>query len=419
MKWFGISCGVTALLFSTRVAAQSFPSDEAELQNELRIARSEGLPTSAAEFAATIPSAKPSENAAPIYHRDENKFHFPVDPWMLSQEITFRPSPKTLAEARRLLQTARGLLADLDKAANLPRCWFDWDYSKGPALLFTDLIGMKDGARLLALRCAFAAERGDVRGTLADSRRIFVMAKHAGEPGFTICALVDQNIYATGVRQLASFVFKHPANPEYLDALKQAIKNLPRIDLRRVRRGWLFSDLWWTDRKWTKDEVRELGAGPSEGVPIIAPNAHVARAKAEIVRARLADWAALKLPAAERTLVLNRMQQEIQSAFKTFPASASVYFPMIQTGESEGEETNDLDNAWKLGQVEYAALLRAFNGGRVQRSIKTSDLLSPFNSHPITYSFNGTQLAIGVPDGSEDHPGPRWLKIPPDAMLHN
>jgi|GEM_PF-4731312 len=54
---------------SSIVAKLDSDNEEAAFQGQLRLARAEGIPTDWEEFKATIPTAKPSENAAPLYRQ--------------------------------------------------------------------------------------------------------------------------------------------------------------------------------------------------------------------------------------------------------------------------------------------------------------------------------------------------------------
>ena len=107
-------------------------ADDRASQDQLRLAREEGIPTSAAEFAATIRSATPSENAAPLYRR-LREARLPASekriPSEVSQMLTFAPSPTALKDADDLLTEEATQLATVDLGTKLSRCWFNRDWA--------------------------------------------------------------------------------------------------------------------------------------------------------------------------------------------------------------------------------------------------------------------------------------------------
>ena len=72
-KWFFGCLGVVgvvilaAAIIKITASQMEAAREGAELQEQLRLANAEGIPTTWQEFAATIKPAKPSENAAPLY----------------------------------------------------------------------------------------------------------------------------------------------------------------------------------------------------------------------------------------------------------------------------------------------------------------------------------------------------------------
>ena len=71
-------------------------------------------------------------------------------------------------------------------------------------------------------------------------------------------------------------------------------------------------------------------------------------------------------------------------------------------------------SVFEAGRQTYVALARALNTHPIPTTIRTDDLLSPFDGKPLSYKYNGKEIVIQV----SGKPGPGGkspvLKIPPD-----
>jgi hypothetical protein len=156
--------------------------------------------------------------------------------------------------------------------------------------------------------------------------------------------------------------------------------------------------------------LRESDVGQDERiVPIFLSQA---KARVEIVRAERAYYAALGRPSKDRQQLLDQAKLNLSKSFFAFPTAANIY-ENLNSGQGQ---TNDREAVWEARRQQYAALLRALDGPVVPRSVKTSDLLSPFDGKPLKYSYDGKQIVITV-SGFESDSKPVQLKIPPDKAL--
>ena len=387
--------------------------DEADLQEQLRLARAEGIPTNAAEFAATIQPAAPSENAAPLYRRLKPLLK-PLGDFPAAQTaLLLRPSARTLVTARDLVRQAKVPLGIIDEAAGLPRCWFDRDWADGPAVLFPEYADMKSAAKLLALRGSVAAAEGEVTHAIEDAHEIFVISRHAGEEGTVLSALMAETIHATGMRALGAWCIIHSSTFPYREALARAVKERPPPDLRRESRDELWTVLTVVDWSLTHTGRDKLGLKQDDLPSPLNPFEiflSQPRARITIVKAERDASAALKLPHAKMTNARSEAQMRRDEALMAFPVAASVYTGLGM--DTDWVERREPD--WHARQLECTALVRALPGGGVARSIKTSDLRSPYDGKPLTYVFDGKQIRITI-DGS-DPASPMHLTIPPDEL---
>jgi hypothetical protein len=69
---------------------------------------------------------------------------------------------------------------------------------------------------------------------------------------------------------------------------------------------------------------------------------------------------------------------------------------------------------WIAREQTYEALIRALTEKSIPKTIRTSDLKSPFDGKPISYRFDGRQIVISVSTGSTDVVD---LRLPRDDEL--
>ena len=387
--------------------------DELDLQEQLRLARAEGLPTNAVEFMATIEPASPAENAAPLYRHLKPLLRQIGDTQAITNAFLRHPTSTNLFTARRLLTKAKPALDIIDQAAALPRCWFDRNWSEGLATLLPEYADMKAASRLLALRGSIAAADSNEAGALSNGQEILQISKHSGEEGTELSALVSEAIYLIDLHALADWCVLYPTIGAYRGALEKALKAQPRPNLRRETRDRLWNVLSIIDLSLTKGGRRDLGL-KEDDVPV-GPNLFSvilsqAKARTAIVHAERDYWATLKLPHDQRGPRLEDAKTREGMNLLAFPVAAQIHY---QLGVGD-DHVQDREPDWQARQLEYTAVLRALPSGAVARSIKTSDLKSPYDGKPLTYRFDGEQIHITI-NGS-DPSSPTRLTIPPDEL---
>ncbi|MBI1756048.1 MAG: hypothetical protein HYR64_02960 [Fimbriimonas ginsengisoli] len=377
----------------THRARREASKDEVALQEQLRLARAEGLPTNAAEYAAMIPTAAPSENAASLYRRLSwhETFSDMVQSKGAHRSVGFKLSPKAL------MRKYSNDLETIDKAVSLPRCRFDRDWTRGPAELMPEYHEMDSAAKLIAIRGTFAAVRGDVRAALADAQRIFRIARHAREEPNYIAHLVSESIYTLGLKRLAIWGLWRRDIPAYREAVKKALDAFPRPDLRAEHREDLYHALWLADHSLTTEGRRDIGI-KEEDIPVAAKAmAHLfdqTKSRIKIVQWQRAYWAALDRPAKERGPLLAQARQQVMIALLAFPPAAEAY-----SWSDYDDWTAKREPAWEANRQMCVALLRSLDGPVTPSSIKTDDLLSPFNGKRLEYRFDGKVITITVSGG--------------------
>jgi hypothetical protein len=414
LVWFGIGAVVFLVPgtpgFLDRIDAAR---DAAAFQAQLRLARADGLPTTAAEFAAGVHPARPAENAAGIYLMLP-AFHKKNDtPSGVEEELVFHPSAKTRAAAETLLNDRREYLTKIDEAVSKPHCWWNRDWSQG----FTNMpedAEMRTAAKFLALRASLKASNGHPEAALGDIQKIFAMSRQAAEDPTSFAGFVHDSIAIMALQRLAWWSFAHPRDGLYRLALRSSMSKFPELDLKRDHRMDLYSMLWLVDSTLTPEGRRVLGLhGDQESIGLRLGTGPISqsRARIEIVRAERELWMAIRLPASLRDKTLADATAKLNKCILAFPDASSVMFQYTQDPLSDSPRQKQ-----RAARKEtYVAICRALANATVAQRIETKDLLSPFDGQPLRYHFDGRQIDVEVSMGDEDHDSVT-LKIPPDPL---
>lgn len=416
-RWLSILFGliVAGVAIGLVVTKIHSAGDERAFQEQIRLARAEGLPTNWQEYAATIKPAPSAENAAPLYRQLKGKTRTKDDPTKIDDNLLFHRNDKALASAETFLKQNQAVLEIAEKASRLPRCWFDRDWSEGFAVLMPEFADMKFGAKLLALRGSICADRGDAKGALENVKQMLAVAGHAGEEGHVISRLVREAIMTMAVQHLAYWSLVHRDQPAYANAIRQGIDGLAKPNLKEEHRDELYAILSLVDLSVTPEGRKKLGIREEDvgaGEKIFPVFLSRPKAKLKIVKAIRAYWAALDRPSSEQAPLFQSARTELGSGLLAFPTAFTCYESL-----AGGDDATALRlPTWVSRRLQYTALQRALSSRVVPRSIKTSDLPSPFDGKPLEYSFNGKQIVITASGGSGDN-GPAPLKVPPDRVF--
>lgn len=188
-KWHWAVVGVVVLVGAPLafVGISNFLG-EREFQAALDAARKDGLATTAAELEAMIPTARPEENAAEFYRKLASAHQSERDFSEIFSALRSDPSEANLNAAEALLSKNAEAWALIKQATSPPKCWFDRDWSLGPALLHRENFAIRGAARLLAIQANVAAQRGDHDSAVESARQITQLARHLRQEPTLIAA---------------------------------------------------------------------------------------------------------------------------------------------------------------------------------------------------------------------------------------
>ncbi|MEQ1936231.1 MAG: hypothetical protein ABL962_20440, partial [Fimbriimonadaceae bacterium] len=214
---------------------------------------------------------------------------------------------------------------------------------------------------------------------------------------------------AVGLRLLAHWSL---TDTHYLPTLKDAVDAFPKLDVKRERSGYLFFNLSAGDLCMTPAGRALFGAKPDDMgasdyiYPVIFSQT---TAKIAMVKAEREIWATMKLPWAQRHPILSKASDSIEHATRAFPILGHHREVLGDDGYPESRPEN-----WQSRRLQYTALVRALEKGKIPKTLRTKDLLSPFDGKPLSYSYNGEQIIIGV---SREQRNPLELKVPSNEVI--
>jgi hypothetical protein len=402
VKWAIL--GFVVLGFASPLIYLAFSRSRAaaEYQDQLALARKEGIPTSAAEFAATVRTATPAENAAPLYKQlhQVSKVSPAVD-----KAVQVIRDGGSVGGVQKLLTQEAETVALLDRATRLPRCWFDRDWSEGAALLLPELANMKFGAKLLVARGWVSASEGHPTQAIEDTNRLSMMARHLREEPIDISGLVGDTVERMAVQSLAewSLIYREPA---YAAALERMVKTMSPPDVKREMAAHLYWALDMIDLMKTPEGRAKIGLheGGQSGLETAAPLLFNQRdAKTNMVKAFRKYWAGLDNPTKNEAQLQDAIS-EFNQAMLAYPTAADV-FQKLGSGEDDTDLAMVRVQVAEARKQQATALVRALKGAKVAKTIDTSDLRSAFDGKPLSYRFDGRQIILkmsGAPAALEE-----------------
>lgn len=366
---------------------------ERGLRTQFELARKDGIPTNTAEFLATISPALPGENAAPYYKQLRAVPFQKIDLVNVDADVSIRYSPSTLTAAQEELERYSSQISLADKAARLPRCWFDRDWSQGEIAYCPEYHLMRSAARAVAVRGSIAAGAGDWKEAIHNSEELFVISRHAGEEGTPTSVRARDTVFQLAVQHLAVWAFKHPALPAYRNALDAAIKRWPKVNLQHIYRDSFRTALLVLDKMRTREGRKELGlkesnVSPLEGVAGWVKNR--TKAQIDVASAERRKWEALALPASRRAKPCDEADDQISDALLAFPT----LYGQDGVLDSIGVTGRKYDLKWEALRLSYCVLAEALRRGRPPTSLNTGRWLSPFDGRPLDYSWDGKQVIV-------------------------
>lgn len=357
-----------------------------QYQEQLALARKEGVPTTPEEFAALMPRVAPEENAAFHYEKlDGGSFEI-AQCTNLQFKLIREPSDELIEQALRFLDSHRTTLEHLDAATALEKCRFERDWNVG-------LIRSAGGstayhaAPLLKLRGTCRMLKGDTRGAIADADRIGRMAAHFGSEPSPRGQHIRENLECDRLEVLADWCYAHRGDATYLKALEERIDDYSlTADSGSVWASWVSDGAYVLDRIWTPEGRRELGIKATTfrqnltlALAPIDTNARIIEGLRELTHAA-------KQPRPDRWTQMKSARQKVWEASKPLEG-------LIQVLPEDLQASSELFESVRLF---YRTLARTFEHREIPTTLDTAGLIDPSTGKPMSYSYDGYTINIGV-----------------------
>ncbi len=356
---------------------------ERAYQEQLALARKEGIPTTTEEFAALMPPVAPEENAALHYKKLEGlSFDFTTSN-NLQFKLVREPSPELLEQANKFLATHQQTLEHLDAATSLAKCRFDRDWSKVGFVRSQGGSAAHSSSHLLKLRGTYRMLKGDAQGAIADADRIGQMADHFGQEPSPSAQHIRDNLEDDVLEALADWSYARRGDPIFLDALNERIDRYSQNAKKSpVWASWLVDGAYILDRIWTASGRTELNIKSTTFGQQVRLALAPVDTKARIMEGLRELTTAAKLAQPDRSLKMKAARQRVREAAK--PLDGLVYVLPLETSQ----------DLFESRRLYFRALARAFKHRDIPATLDTSDLIHPSTGRPITYSFDGLVISV-------------------------
>ena len=365
--------------------------------NQLAAAKAEGIPLSAKDLTDQIPTVADAQNAALQYQTITQKKLLRPIPEDISDILKAAAHPQTMnqAKAEEVLKPFSEGLGLLTLGSVKPGCNFNRDWELGSAVLMPEYAELKGGVRLLSLRAALSAAKGDHEAAVRDLRAINSIANQiASEPLF-IPRLVANALQTIGAQRTVDLAIAYPDQELYALQLNEYVIKWPIRDAQKEYTNEFEFLIVFLDHAEDKSYyVDAMGMPESElGKLTTGSKAAQLQAKAEIIKHYRAAVAALALPQNECDKQFLAATEAVDRTLSTFPTLKNIY-----TSLSMGDYNTSSRNIGPTQKLLYTAAQRALKSrntdGSFPITITVSDLKTPIDALPIEYKSDGKSFTV-------------------------
>lgn len=379
-----------------------------QFEEQLRQAKSEGIPTTPAEFIATLPRIKPEENAANEYLKLPRQSPKVIDSKStLQKDLIDNPTPDRIAAAEKALQELKPWLDPIDRAVQYPHCLIEKDYSHGMCVvIFPEYTSLKYAAKAKCLRATLLAIQGKDKEAIHELDSLTVIRTHLFEQPNDLAPIVGYAIDGIAMNLLIKLSFKYPHRLAYREAIRAGTEDKSKPNKLYASNHRLFDAISTIKLCETKEGLAEFGitgdaAKPdSNFITAIQPKSE---ARINLVKAYRDLFR--EINGLNRHDKIDKIEFAIMQAMISFPNAAMIY-EGLDMGLSP---TVWFDNKPILRRNLLTAFLRATETFPYRTSIKTDDLISPSDGKPLAYKFDGKQMTF---EWQEADGEPRSISFP-------
>ena len=350
------------------------------------------------------PAIPPARNAAGVYRRlqallkekplDENAWKIGA---ALSTRRTFTGAE--IDSVRQLLADREDVLALVHRAAAMPKCNFERDWSQSPWLTFPEYAVLRNSARLLRAESYLLAREGRFNEAIRHLEEGFRIEEHANTDPWLLGFLTGSACRSLLLAGFVDVLTLAGPNANVASKVQESLRAHPlRADVRRALGGEVAMSGPYFDlvrRGGYKSLAEVTQTGDSEPDPHAQTLAHMSPGEQAIwpkfIDACEADYlrrmqqriAIVNLPYARREILAARQEKDLEQNHGNLTVILSaVMLPSLGV-QGEGGEAQQVALEAGAAVLQY----RAKNGrwpSRLSQAIHRVPL-DPFNGKPLGY----------------------------------
>jgi hypothetical protein len=408
-----VCIGVLVVVAVVAIAAFDKVRGHQAYEQQLQLAKNEGIPTTFAELVKRVPAAK---DAAPIYQaawKQMFALHLGADPVLLHPEMA--------AEARKFVTEAAPGFALLDKAVALPGC----NLATEPVdrLSFPVFERLRYLEKASVCEAELMAKGGHAVEALKLLGRRQMICTHLAQTPSTMTMLILVGLRADFQHSIARILDAYGREPGVARAASRAIQAVdPRLELVKVEEGELVSQLTTMSPKNLPSERDNTAGTDSTGTP--DPEvAEIRRVNRLSFKPGMVDsWRAVQIHLSRDLIAATRKGAptpvRLETSLNAISTSASSApgddHAWARAMTADDTDSKVYDFTVRIESVNRVMLqacktLEAWNAtGKVPKALRRAGVEStdPFTNRPFHYSSTASGFKIyGVGAQGVDHGG--------------
>lgn len=373
---------------------------EAEFSHQADMARKEGLPTTHAEFVGMLPKLDSADNAAELYRQLPNYHKLGSHPDVeIEACVSGLPTPSNLAKAKALVAAETKALNLLEQASNRWHCQSDIEFREDIAHVTPVAANIRSWSSVSLARGSYYAASKLPIEAIKDARLAFRIAEHLGEapywPAVRWRIVLEEEV----LRHLAMWALNHPEEPAYREEISRFIRDYKPIDLQKAWRYGAVMSLDVLKLCQTESGRAYLGLKRDD----VEMNERLFQRFKSTIRAKTRILELLrdhqKAAAGQPASLMqedSRITKEMGRALEPFRSADRVINSLLSIRQTDAT----FIYGPQMRNTAFRAFLRATESGRVAKTIRTDDLLSPVSRKPVIYKWDGRTFEIQLDPGN-------------------
>ena len=371
---------------------QSPPSVPSRFQQQLALARKEGIPTTGKELSDSLPALKDSENAASYYSKlEDRQYESPPAGWKEIDELLKRDPKAAITSTSALIEKEKNDIANFEIGASLAHCNFNRNWASPEWMDHRDY-GLKKAIYLISTRAALFAAQGKHELAVKDAGLLMNLAAQLREEPGQFGEIMRFTAESVGLNLLGKLAVRYQNVPEYLVKLKSSLKSASTVNPKNVLKTELIEIITlidYVESKAGRERWRITDHEYSEALKMPIPQSKD-EGKALIVEGFRKRWASAKEPYDEAEIT--KGNDMIKQGAKSFVIAEHFL--------SEGFQPELIQqmSASYVARIRVLETLILALNKKLPNELKEKAQLSPIDKKPIRYQVSNGKISIRATD---------------------